>query len=78
MQQFLEAELAASDSYTPRSEMLDGKWSDYVWPAGQQADHSPSTGVAKAQLLEMGKASVTLPDAFVSCLATLSDPDSAV
>lgn len=46
--------------------MLEGKWSKYVWPATEAAEHDPDTGVKREDLVEVAKASVTLPDDFVS------------
>lgn len=62
----LDAHLAAVDSFKAKSEMLDGKWSGFVWPASGQADHQPDTGLPIDQLAEVAKASVTLPETFVS------------
>lgn len=64
----LEEELAAVEDFKPKSEMLEGKWSNLVWPAGSKASHDPDTGVSENHLKEVGKASVTLPDGFVSSL----------
>jgi hypothetical protein len=62
----LDAALAKVDEYKPKSDLLDGKWKGYAWPASDQAEHNPDTGVAKDVLIEVGKASVTLPEGFVS------------
>jgi probable 2-oxoglutarate dehydrogenase E1 component DHKTD1 len=62
----LEAELAKVDEYVPKSDMLQGKWSDFVWPNSSEAEHNPATGVSQEKLKEVAKASVTLPEDFVS------------
>lgn len=46
--------------------MLQGKWSGCVWPVSKEAVHQPDTGVEREVLIEVAKASVTLPDGFVS------------
>lgn len=61
----LETALKEVESYKAKSEMLGGKWSDYVWPNSTEANHHPATGVAGDELIEVAKASVTLPDSFV-------------
>jgi len=33
------------DGWKAKSEMLEGKWKDMVWPSGDQAVHYPKTGV---------------------------------
>ncbi|OCF42377.1 oxoglutarate dehydrogenase (succinyl-transferring), E1 component [Kwoniella heveanensis CBS 569] len=60
----LEEQFTQSDSYKPKSEMLEGKWEGFAWPAGSEARHLPNTGVAKEQLIEVAKASVEVPEAF--------------
>ncbi|WRT65523.1 oxoglutarate dehydrogenase (succinyl-transferring), E1 component [Kwoniella shivajii] len=60
----LEEHFNQVESYKPRSEMLEGKWKNYVWPAGSEADHDPDTGVKEEELLDVAQASVTLPDSF--------------
>jgi len=56
------------DEYKPKSEMLEGKWSDLVWPNSEAAKHEPDTGVERDTLIKVAKASVTLPDDFVSSI----------
>lgn len=65
----LDAALSGVDAYKSKSEMLQGKWSQLVWPATSQAEHQPSTGVTSETLKEVGQASVTLPDSFVCALS---------
>nr|XP_019012250.1 oxoglutarate dehydrogenase (succinyl-transferring), E1 component [Kwoniella pini CBS 10737]OCF51031.1 oxoglutarate dehydrogenase (succinyl-transferring), E1 component [Kwoniella pini CBS 10737] len=60
----LEEQFNQIDKYMAKSDMLQGKWSNYVWPAGPQAEHHPETGVQKSELVEIAKASVTLPENF--------------
>ena len=62
----LESDLEKVEGYRPGSEMLKGKWSGMVWPAGEKADHVPETGVAETELREVAEASVKLPETFVS------------
>ncbi|WVQ79042.1 oxoglutarate dehydrogenase (succinyl-transferring), E1 component [Cryptococcus sp. DSM 104549] len=60
----LDEKLGAADSFKPKSEMLEGKWGPYVWPASEEADHDPETGVTKQELVDVATASVTLPETF--------------
>jgi probable 2-oxoglutarate dehydrogenase E1 component DHKTD1 len=60
------------DEYKPKSEMLEGKWSELVWPNSESAKHEPDTGVERDTLIEVAKASVTLPEDFVSFTALIS------
>ena len=46
--------------------MLQGKWSKLVWPNSDAAKHELDTGVDRELLTEVAKASVALPDNFVS------------
>lgn len=71
----LEADLAKVDDYIPKSDMLQGKWSDFVWPNSPEAKHDPATGVAQEKLKQVAKASVTLPEDFVSCQKLLRNAD---
>ncbi|WWC87694.1 oxoglutarate dehydrogenase (succinyl-transferring), E1 component [Kwoniella dendrophila CBS 6074] len=61
---YLEEQFSRMESYQPESNMLQVKWKNFVWPAESHADHNPDTGVDKQQLVEIAKASVTLPDNF--------------
>lgn len=54
--------------------MLGGKWKDMVWPASADAQPNPETGLPVDRLVEVGKASVELPDTFVSYSDVLSSP----
>ncbi|WVQ94500.1 oxoglutarate dehydrogenase (succinyl-transferring), E1 component [Kwoniella sp. CBS 9459] len=60
----LEEQFAKSENYKPKSEMLEGKWNGFAWPADSGAQHAPETGVDKDQLIEVAKASVDVPDSF--------------
>lgn len=62
----LDADLVKVDDYKPKSDMLEGKWSKLVWPNSDAAKHEPGTGVDRELLTEVAKASVALPDNFVS------------
>ena len=46
--------------------MLGGKWGALVWPATTEAEHDPDTGLPIERLVQVAKASVTLPESFVS------------
>jgi probable 2-oxoglutarate dehydrogenase E1 component DHKTD1 len=61
----LDAELAQADDYVPTTTMLQGQWKGLVWPASEQAEHNPATGVARSVLEKAGRASVTVPADFV-------------
>ncbi|TCD66088.1 hypothetical protein EIP91_001846 [Steccherinum ochraceum] len=63
----LTNELAAADGYTPRAPMLQGQWSGLAWPKDsvkEEKSRNPDTGVENAKLVEVGKASVTVPESF--------------
>jgi probable 2-oxoglutarate dehydrogenase E1 component DHKTD1 len=62
----LESRLSAADSYIPEAAMLEGQWMEMVWPASRDAEFKPETGVQRERLLRVGKASVKVPDGFVS------------
>lgn len=66
----LTSALGGVDAYTPESEMLGGKWKDIVWPASAEANPDPETGLPVERLTQVGQASVTLPESFVSRLDT--------
>ena len=44
-----------------------------VWPASKEAVFNPETGLEKETLLNVGRASVQVPDGFVSYLSLDSD-----
>ncbi|KDR79783.1 hypothetical protein GALMADRAFT_241860 [Galerina marginata CBS 339.88] len=60
----LEAELAKTASYVPSASMLQDQWSGIVWPASDAAVHDPATGVDRAVLDRVGRASVAVPEGF--------------
>ncbi|KAF8873445.1 ribonucleotide reductase [Gymnopilus junonius] len=62
----LEAELVKTASYVPSASMLQEQWSGMVWPASEAAVHDPATGVNRAVLDRLGRASVAVPEGFVS------------
>lgn len=62
----LESALEKVDKYKATSQMLQGKWSKQVWPNTPAAKHDPETGIERDELIRVAKASVTLPDSFVS------------
>jgi probable 2-oxoglutarate dehydrogenase E1 component DHKTD1 len=70
----LDADMNKIEEYKPKSEMLEGKWSKLVWPNSESAKHEPDTGVERNTLIEVAKASVTLPEDFVSaCTINTTD-----
>ncbi|KAG5644201.1 hypothetical protein DXG03_008864 [Asterophora parasitica] len=60
----LEAELAKVATFVPKASMLEDQWKGIVWPASQDADFHPETGVDRETLTQVGKASVAVPDGF--------------
>lgn len=66
---FLESELAslASTTFSPPTDMFGAaKWSKMKWSASKDAMHYPETGVEEDVLLDVGRASVAIPEEFVS------------
>ncbi|KAL4266844.1 alpha-ketoglutarate dehydrogenase family protein [Pleurotus pulmonarius] len=61
---YLNEELAKSATYTPSASMLEENWKGMVWPASEEANRSPETGVAKDVLVRVGEASVATPSDF--------------
>ncbi len=53
-------------SYVPSASMLQEQWAGMVWPISKGAVQSPDTGVDKDILIRVGKASVQVPQGFVS------------
>ncbi|KAJ7784423.1 thiamine diphosphate-binding protein [Mycena metata] len=60
----LEAQLSRVPSYVPSASMLEKQWKGMVWPASSAADGNPETGVDQAELKDVGRASVKIPDGF--------------
>lgn len=67
----LESQLKAVETFSPKVDMLAGKWSNMVWPGGTEGlnGKNPETGVDIASLREIGLASVRLPVDFVRITA---------
>lgn len=65
---YLNDELVKSDDYKPEARMLQQQWAGLVWPASQEAVRNPETGVYRETLVKVGKASVNVPEGFVSIL----------
>lgn len=64
---YLTDELAEAENYSPSSpHMLQRQWTGLVWPASNDAQFHPETGVDVDTLKRVGKASVTVPEGFVS------------
>ena len=65
---FLASELAAAPAHTPGSNltMFSGQWSGITWPGSSDAVRDPDTGVQEETLKTVGRASVTVPEGFVS------------
>ncbi|RPD70915.1 dehydrogenase E1 and transketolase domain-containing protein 1 [Lentinus tigrinus ALCF2SS1-7] len=64
--EFLAAELAAVPAHTPgsHSSVLQGQWAGLTSPANRAAVRDPETGVEKATLQTVGRASVAVPEGF--------------
>ena len=67
---FLAAELAAALSHKPGSHLsvLQGQWKGVTWPGSKDAVRDPETGVDHEALQQVGRASVSVPEGFVSRL----------
>ncbi|EMD32179.1 hypothetical protein CERSUDRAFT_118815 [Gelatoporia subvermispora B] len=64
---FLASQLTAADpdrSPVHPPAMLGGPWAGLTWPAKADAVRDPETGVAEEVLLDIGRASVAVPDDF--------------
>ena len=62
----LNSELTQADSYEPQVSMLQNQWTGLVWPASDQAERNPNTGIDTETLRRVGKASVHYGEGFVS------------
>lgn len=62
---YLNDELTQADSFVPSAHMLEKQWSGLVWPASEEADRNPDTGVDQDALVRIGRASVDVPEGFV-------------
>ena len=48
--------------------MLQGQWKGLTWPGSKDAVRDPETGVDQETLQQVGRASVSVPEGFVSRL----------
>lgn len=55
-------------SYVPLPPTFQGQWEGMVWPASEEARHNPETGVDRTVLERVGRASITVPEGFVSVI----------
>ena len=62
----LESHLSQVESFVPKADMLQAQWTGIVWPGDKNADHQPKTGLPREELMDIGKASVAVPEGFVS------------
>jgi hypothetical protein len=53
--------------------MLKDQWSSMVWPASNEAVKNPDTGLPAEHLQHIGRASVAVPDGFVSFTGVLNE-----
>ncbi|KAF8156045.1 thiamine diphosphate-binding protein [Crassisporium funariophilum] len=60
----LEAELGKTASHVPQASMLEDQWGEMVWPASEEAEYDPETGVERGLLERVGRASVAVPEGF--------------
>ena len=66
----LEEKLAAVSSFEPTLPTPSDQWREMVWPASDEAQKNPDTGLSEETLRNVGKASVTIsPEGFVRFLA---------
>ena len=47
---------------------FQAEWAGMVWPASEEAMHDPETGVDKTVLERVGRASIAVPEGFVSII----------
>jgi probable 2-oxoglutarate dehydrogenase E1 component DHKTD1 len=66
----LNAALTDVTSYVPPPVTFEGAWKGMVWPASPAA-RQDETGVSSAVLRDVGKASVHVPEEFVSDVCSL-------
>ena len=73
----LEGKLAQVSSFVPNALMLEGQWKGLVWPGVRdEVVFEPETGVKRKVLEVVGKASVKVPEGFVSLYVLESEKDS--
>jgi probable 2-oxoglutarate dehydrogenase E1 component DHKTD1 len=53
-------------SYVPPPLTFQAEWAGMVWPANEEARHDPETGVDRTVLERVGRASIAVPEGFVS------------
>ena len=53
-------------SYVPPPLTFNADWSGMVWPASEESKHDPETGVDRTVLERVGRASIAVPEGFVS------------
>ena len=63
---FLNEQLSTAGSYAALNTTLQEQWSSCVWPTSGESIHNPETGVEQGTLVQVGKASVKVPEGFVS------------
>ena len=64
-------------SYVPPPLTFQAEWSGMVWPASEEARHDPETGVDRTVLERVGRASIAVPEGFVSFISwTMISKDS--
>jgi hypothetical protein len=76
----LEDAMASVDSWKPSASMLEAQWTGCVWPASNESQRDPETGLDIETLKKVGHASVEIPAGFVSntrktCLLVLTPVD---
>ena len=71
----LEDKLAQVSSFVPEVSMLEGQWKGLVWPGVREVTvFEPDTGVEREVLEMVGKASIKVPEGFVSiCVLEVFD-----
>jgi 2-oxoglutarate dehydrogenase complex dehydrogenase (E1) component-like enzyme len=62
----LETALSRVSAYVPSASMLEKQWAGMVWPTSATAERNPATGVEQELLKDVGRASVNIPEGFVS------------
>lgn len=62
-------------SYVPPPLTFEGEWEDMVWPASEEARHNPETGVDRTVLERVGRASIAVPEGFVSLVLLTMIPE---
>ena len=55
-------------SYVAPPLAFRSEWAGMVWPAHEEARHDPETGVDRTVLERVGRASIAVPEGFVSLI----------